>query len=328
MAGKSGLEEGTVTLSEPARVNLAGIQGEILPLLRGVFGTRTQIIEVVPANQKFDYLVLQLQLAHPFQKIVMKLAGPLASLSSPFDRAAVICRLVAERTDIPMPTIFDVDVSYKIWPWRYVIKGWLPGDEWAVVRTTLTVEDLSRAHAAIGHAAAQLHAIHFPAYGEISAGGGILTGGTLYPALRERARAIIADPVYAEFFLSVLEQNAALFETGDPASLCHEDLHQHNILFSRIQGQWRFATILDFEKAWAGPAESDLARLDLWRGMTSPAFWDAYRQTAPVSEGYSYRRLIYQLLWCLEFALPSPQHRTDTQQVCDALGVRLPKLFG
>jgi hypothetical protein len=38
--------------------------------------------------------------------------------------------------------------------------------------------------------------------------------------------------------------------------------------------------------------------------------------------------LVYQLLWCLEFALPSARHIADTQQVCDALGVQLPKPFG
>jgi hypothetical protein len=33
--------------------------------------------------------------------------------------------------------------------------------------------------------------------------------------------------------------------------------------------QGRLATIQDFEKAWAGHSETDLARLEFWRGMTS-----------------------------------------------------------
>jgi Ser/Thr protein kinase RdoA (MazF antagonist) len=51
-----------------------------------------------------------------------------------------------------------------------------------------------------------------------------------------------------------------------------DDLHGHNILFQYDLGKWRLATILDFDKAWAGHAESDLARLEIWKGMASEAF--------------------------------------------------------
>jgi aminoglycoside phosphotransferase (APT) family kinase protein len=326
-AARKKFQEGSVIL--PAQqVKPAGIQGEILPLLRQFFGSQAQMTEVLILNQKSDYLVLLLQLTHPSQKIVMKLAGPTAPIAYSFDRAAVFFQLVNEHTDIPMPEVFAVDASYQTWPWRYIIKSWVPGEEWATVRQTLTQEDLSTAHGVIGKAIAQLHNIHFPTFGDIFPGGAIQTGQPLFQALRDRARSFIADPQYVEFFLSVLDHNANLFDNSNQASLCHEDLHQHNILFNLMQGQWHLATILDFDKAWAGPAESDLARLELWKGMTGKAFWDAYTLTAPVSPLYPQRRLVYQLLWCLEFAVPSPQHISDTLQICDALGVQLPKPFG
>ena len=313
--------------AQPA-VKLGEIKGVISPLLRQVFGSRSRITEVVIQNQKSDYLVLLLQLIHPFQKIVMKLAGPTAPIACPFDRTAVFYQIVDEQTDILMPKIFAVDVTYQTWPWRYIIKSWIPGEEWATVRQTITQEGLSTAHEAIGHAVAQLHNIHFPSFGEISTEGTIQPDQSLYQALRLRARSIIADPQYVEFFLSVLDRNAHLFEYSNQASLCHEDLHHHNLLFNLVQGQWRLSTILDFDKAWAGHSESDLARLELWKGMTSKAFWDSYLLTSTVSPLYPRRRPVYQLLWCLEFAVPSPQHIFDTQQVCDALGVQLPKPFG
>jgi len=62
--------------------------------------------------------------------------------------------------------------------------------------------------------------------------------------------------------------------------------------------------------------------------MTSPAFWDAYQQAAPLSPEYARRRPIYQLLWCLEYAEPSRQHNADTRRVCQELGVQLPRAFG
>ena len=103
--------------------------------------------------------------------------------------------------------------------------------------------------------------------------------------------------------------------------MCHEDLHQHNILFERRENGWRLATILDFDKAWAGHGESDLARLALWRGMSHEALWKAYQALHAREAGWEERRLIYQLLWCLEFARETPEHLADTRRLSQQLGV-------
>ena len=87
-------------------INPIGIQSEILPLLRQVFGSQTQLAEMEIGNQNTDYLVLLLTLSHPFQKVVLKLAGPAAPIACPFDRTAVFYRLVAGQTGIPMPEVF------------------------------------------------------------------------------------------------------------------------------------------------------------------------------------------------------------------------------
>jgi len=79
--------------------------------------------------------------------------------------------------------------------------------------------------------------------------------------------------------------------------------------------------ILDFDSAWAGNRESDLARLELWDGMVGAGFWEAYKQRHDVSEGYHQRCLVHQLMWCLEYARTTPRHLADTQRVCAALGI-------
>ena len=93
------------------------------------------------------------------------------------------------------------------------------------------------------------------------------------------------------------------------------------MLFRQALGRWQLSAILDFDKAWAGHQESDLARLDLWRGMVGKGFWTAYEAVSPVAEKYVQRRPIYQLFWCLEYADPSPKHLADTQGVCKQLGI-------
>ena len=294
---------------------------QLLQLLQETFGSKVELMAYRIGNQQHDYLVLLVQLRHPSIQVVVKVAGPGAALASQFDRTAMLHRLVATRTTIPMPEVLAVDVSYQSWPWRYFIKAHMPGQEWAVVRRQMNAEELSNAYGQIGHAVAQLHAMHFPAFGELAVDGSVPGDEPYFTVLAERARHSIQKARSRELFLSVLDRQRPLFlDVGQP-SLCHEDLHHHNFIFEQRQGQWHLATILDFDKAWAGHHETDLARLEFWRGMTGDGFWPGYQAIAGVDPLYPQRRPIYQLLWCLEYARPTAQHLADTQRVCAELGL-------
>lgn len=293
----------------------------VLQLLQQVLGAKVELIDHKIGNQHHDYLVLLVQLRRPSIDVVIKLAGPAAPLACPFERTAMVHRLVAMRTSIPMPEVLAVDTSYQTWPWRYIIKTHIPGQEWAAVQHQMNTEELSNAYRQMGEAVAQLHAIHFPMFGELAADGSVQGDGPYFSALLEHAQSSIKNTHLRELFFSVLEQQRPLFLDVHRASLCHEDLHKHNILFRHQQGQWRLATILDFDKAWAGHHETDLARLELWKGMISPEFWGAYEAVCPVSTLYKQRRAIYQLIWCLEFARSTAEHLADTQRLCRELGV-------
>lgn len=123
--------------------------------------------------------------------------------------------------------------------------------EWAAARRQMTGEELSDAYRQIGSAAAQLYMMHFPAFGELAANGDV-HGDQPYPAaLQEHAWAVIRSARLRNLFCSALEKRRPLFLDVQRASLCHEDLHRHNILFRRHQGRWRLATILATRR---GPA--------------------------------------------------------------------------
>ncbi len=294
---------------------------QLLHLLQHTFGPKVRLLDCQIGNEHHDYLVLLVRLDRPSIQIVVKLAGPQASMASPFDRTAMLHRLVAARTTIPMPEVLAVSMSCQAWPWRYLIKMHVPGQEWAVVRRQMSREDLAGAYRQIGDAVAQLHAIHFPAFGELDVDGAVRGGGPYLAALAERSRLFVRSARLRDLFLSVLDEHKDLFSGVRQASLCHEDLHQHNILFDCQQGQWRLVTILDFDKAWAGHHEIDLARLDLWTGMTSDEFWSSYEATCPPEPSYEQRRPIYQLLWCFEYAQSTAQHLADTRRLCAELGL-------
>lgn len=293
----------------------------LLQLLRQTLGSKVELVDAVVTNRHDDYLVLCVMLRHPSLMVVVKLAGPRVPFSYPFDRTALFHRLVATSTSIPIPDILAVDVSCKEWPWRYLIKTFIPGQEWAKVQPQLKPQELHDAYRQIGQAVAELHSIAFPDFGEVHSDGSVQPMGSYLAALTERARLCIVKPGLADLFLHVIDEHRELFSDVSNACLCHEDLHKFNILFQRAQGNWRLATILDFDKAWAGHLESDLARLELWTGMVGEGFWSAYKAFGSVSDAYVQRRPIYQLFWCLEYAQPSPKHIADTQQICALLGI-------
>src|SRR5512143_591981 len=178
----------------------------LLQLLRQTIGTRVEMIDCEIGNQHHDYVVLLIQLRHPSLEIVVKLAGPEAPWACPFDRTAMLHRLVATRTTIPMPEVLAVDTSYQIWPWRYFIKTQIPGQEWADVRPQLSHDELADAYRQLGNAAAQLHAIDFPSFGELGVDGSVHGHETYIAALAEHARAFLQNDYLRDLFSSLLER--------------------------------------------------------------------------------------------------------------------------
>lgn len=294
---------------------------QLLALLRQTCGAHVELADYTVANQRPGYLVVLAQIRHPTAQLSIKLADPQTAAAEPFERVAALHRLVATHTSIAMPEIVACDVSCRRWPWRYLIKTYVPGQEWASVRQQMQPHELRAAYRQLAQAIAELHAIRLEAFGELSAQASVDQPQALLPALKQCAQRLIRTPRSAALFDTLLNRYAALFSDVEPASLCHDDLHGHNILFQRERDQWRLATILDFDKAWAGHHETDLARLDLWVGMTSPEFWETYQALHPIASLYQQRRPIYQLLWCLEYAVATPQHLADTQRLCIQLGI-------
>ena len=296
-------------------------------LIQHTFGSKVEIVKQKVANRHHDYLVLQLQLRRPSIDIIVKIAGPEAQMAGSFDRTAVCHRLVSMHTSITMPEILAVNMSFQTWPWRYLIMTYIPGQEWIIARQQMDTQELSSAYFQIGSAVAQLHGIQFPVFGELNVDGSVQGSGQFLTSLAQRARYSIKSARLRELFFSLLDKYAHLFLDIHQASLCHEDLHGHNILFQIREGHWYLATILDFDKAWAGHHEIDLARLEFWRGMTSTEFWRSYQENCHLDPLYEQRRPIYQLLWCFEYAQSSPKHLSDTQHLCAQLGLPFHERF-
>jgi aminoglycoside phosphotransferase (APT) family kinase protein len=294
---------------------------ELLDLLRLTLGSAVEIRACTVANQSHDYLVVLVRLGRPNIELVVKVAGPSAPYLHDFDRTAALHRLVRTHTSIPMADVLAVDGTGRQWPWRYLIQTYVPGEEWATVQPVMDREELIDAYGQLGDAIGQLHSIRFPAFGALDANGTVQGTPSWHAALATRAANVITHPVLSEMFRAVLSDHAVLFDDVRAPNLCHEDLHKHNILFRHQEGRWMLATVLDFDKAWSGHFETDLARLELWTGMVEQPFWQPYLAHRSLSAAYEPRRPLYQLLWCLEYARPTPQHLAVTSQICATLGL-------
>lgn len=312
-----------------AKPPATGEATELAGLFRRVFGTGCRVAEQRVVLRRPDYAVVLASLTDPALTVAVKLAGSAAPLACPFDRTAAILRLVYDQAAVPVPEPLAWDTSYREWPWRYLIMTALPGVRWSVARQAWTQGDRRDVWKQLGRAVAELHRLRFPAYGETGADGTVLEGEDYLRALIARARRRIADPGHAALFVRAVEARADFFTTAWPPRLSHEDLNPTNLLveLDARSGRWNLTGILDFDSAWAGSAESDLARLALWDGMAGDEFWTGYGLTQPLTPEEAERRLVLQLLWCLEYARPTPRHHADTARVCAALGLS-PITFG
>ncbi len=311
---------------------------DIEALARSVFGPKCRVLAWHPVDQSDGHLVIFATLVFPARVVVLKLAEP-QSTRPPFARAATIQQRVARETATPVCEVLAVDDSCQQFPWRYLMTAHAPGMDWRAGLARMTPHARHDIFHQLGMATAALHSLRYLRFGDAEEacpphpqppplqGEG---SQTYLSALIARARRRIANPQHADLFATVLVAHASDFANITEPRLTHEDLNPSNLLVVPGENEsddWRISAVLDFESAWAGCPESDIARLELWRDMMGDGFYEGYTATQPIADDYPTRRPIYQLLWCLEYARPTAQHHADTARVCAALDIS-PVMFG
>jgi Ser/Thr protein kinase RdoA (MazF antagonist) len=268
-------------------------------------------------GRRSDYFVVEASAG--LDRLIVKLAGP-ASTEPDFRPAVVPHQIASARTSVPMSKVLVADDSMSFVPYRYSVQTKVNGEPWFSRSQRLTEAEIAEALGNIGAAVADLHSARVQGYGRFGLDDEVSALEALRDAMHRHAARIVRSPRLLDRFDELLERRRGDF-TGTPdAGIVHEDLHGFNILFDPVEPT-QIAAILDFDKAWAGPIESDIARLELWRGMSGPTFMDTYRSRHTAHDGYERRRPIYQLLWCYEFAVNSLEHLRDTNDLHGALGL-------
>jgi aminoglycoside phosphotransferase (APT) family kinase protein len=289
-----------------------------------VLGARSRVDRVTALRSGHDGAVVLVTLAGPPRRLVLKVAAARAAPAVDLERTAATSAL-ARAAGAPVAAVLAEGAVPGSSGWSYLLQEHVEGVDWRGVRPQLDPRQLVAAHRQIATAVLAVQSVRFAGFGELDPGGEPV-GADLGQALRRRAEQRIADPRRRAVFCELLEREADLLagDRGTP-TLCHDDLHHANVVFRAERGTWRLAGLLDWDKAWAGPAESDIARMAFWDDMTGPGFWEAYRAAVPSAEGEPERALVHQLLWCLEYPADTPRHRADTAALCRRLGLRHPE---
>jgi aminoglycoside phosphotransferase (APT) family kinase protein len=225
---------------------------------------------------------------------------------------------LARRAGVPVAEVVAVGVTSGRDPVQYLVQEQVEGTEWRTVRSQLGGTELARASTEIAQMLLRLQTVTMPSFGGLADPGSI-DGSGLVDALRTRIDLRIRDDRRRTLARQVLEQHGHLFRTDPRPTLTHDDLHHANLLFRRAGDGWHLVAVLDWDKAWAGSPECDLARMAFWDDMADDTFWSVYRASVPPEQGAAERAMIYQLLWCLEYEATTTRHRSDTAALVAAL---------
>jgi len=260
--------------------------------------------------------VVMLKSADPERDVVFKVArlqDSAAGLGADFQRTAAVVGL-ARDAGVPAPAVLAVDTSGRSGPWQYLLQEHVSGTTWRQVRPLLEEKEVDAAHREIAEVLLAIQTVRFDQFGELDRSARP-AGVPLLRALRRRADRILR-PHDRHAFRQLLDLHEQLFVDGpQQATLVHDDLHHDNILFAQRGGRWRLAGVIDWDKAWSGPPESDVARMAFWDDMTGHRFWQVYDEAVAVTAGRDQRLLLYQLLWCLEYGDGSDRHAGHTAEL-------------
>jgi len=253
-------------------------------------------------------------------RLVVKVAAARTDHPINFERTAVLTAL-ARSTGAPVPEVLAADDALFRGRWRYLIAEHIDGVRWRELRPRLNTAQVAAAHRSLAETLRRVQSVRFAAYGELDRQGQPPAGQDVVAALHQRAELRVRDPRARAAFHELLTRDGALFSSQDAATLCHDDLHHDNILFRQDSSGWRLVALLDWDKAWAGPAESDVARMAFWDDMTGPGFWQVYPAPNDIDDDAAHRALIYQLLWCLEYDNGTTRHAADTTRLRQQLSI-------
>lgn len=292
----------------PARVaDLAGRS------VRDALGAAAGVVELAVLQAGADAVVLALEVRGAAGPLVLKLADAGAAPALDLGRTAAVMGRAAA-AGVPVPAVLAADGTGRLDGVQHLLQQHVGGRRWREVRPELDDAGVRAVHAQLADVLRALAGVRPGGFGELD-GQGVVAPVPLVEALRRRVALRTRRPAARALAERLLAEHADRLGSGPPV-LTHADLHHANVLVDPATA--RLSAVLDWDKAWAGPAAADRARLRFWDDMSGPGSGDDRDD----DDGDVLR--VHQLLWCLEHAFPTARHRADTARLLSALDLPVP----
>ena len=292
----------------PARVrDLAG------QAVRAALGAAARVEELSTLQVSAEVAVLRLGVRGAPAPMVLKLAAPSAAPALDLGRTAAVMRR-AGGAGVPVPAVLAADGTGRLDGAQHLLQEHVGGRPWREVRPLLDEDGVRAVHGQVADVLRALAGLTSAGFGELD-GEGVVRPVPLADALRHRVALRTRRPAARALAERLVAEHPDRLGVGPPV-LSHDDLHHVNVLVDPATG--RLVAVLDWDKAWAGPAAADRARVRFWDDMTGPG-------SGPDASADGDEVLaLHQLLWCLEHDFPTARHRADTARLLRAFGLPAP----
>lgn len=203
---------------------------------------------------------------------------------------------------VPTPEILFVDDSRQVVDANYALMTRLPGSPASTVTGGLGGGDVEEIWRQMGAVARAFHTVTFGEFGYLG------PQGVLEPVDNNRMhmsrildshlrtlRDKGGDPAVADAVERRLAEDAPLLDTCDQSVLCHDDLHEDNVLVEQRSGRWLVTGVVDMENASAADPMLDLAKADYYareEPVRRAGLLDGYGPLPPDGEA---RMALYRL---------------------------------
>lgn len=207
------------------------------------------------------------------------------------EKEAFLYNLIRKKTDVPMPLVYNVDLSKEILNKPYIILSRIEGKELPLNKKVIKEA---------GSYLAKIHSIKFDFFGWI-------IDKKIYPKFNLWSDFIFYDLDYKikrtkipndliNGIIRYVKKNQFLLDIKTKPCLLHKDYHKSHILVknNKIKG------IIDIEWSVAGHNELDIVKSLLWmfekNRKLENIFLDGYKKYGRISNKFNKRKELYELI--------------------------------
>ena len=274
-------------------------------ILRNVYPA-TAVTEVLPRSGGQLSTIYEVRCADPTHNVIFKIYADQWRWKQ--RKEVWVYEQLAAQTTWPAPAVLHHDRAGGPGGRAVTVLSLLDGLPMSEVAEDLGVHQVAELYRQMGAALAEAHTIGQEAYGYLVTG--ILdplpdNGSYMQRQFGKRLKEfqdLGGDEALYAAAAKRIEQGLALFEICQGPVLCHNDLHEGNVLVVQDpNGDWRISGLIDVENAVAADPLLDLAKTDYYSlgrdERERAALLEGY---GPLPEDAAERLALYRLYHALE----------------------------